>query len=232
MLGKAASEANQILDKVDNFKYFALLGTFVMMLDSALIYIHNTSLLTMSWNEIDSKITIGETLAFTCFFSLYITFIVTTIRISISSIVYVLPIKVRTFFNSDTSSAQSKRDCIHICRLESLAVRTNNSTAYEIVKTRRQDIDSHFQLERYCLAFLVASIVNWLTSSQEAQSLFSVMSFVSDMNDTSPIETTKILFGSLLYIGIFKIGVLDGCGVIYDNSDRDYVYLPKDHELS
>lgn len=230
MFGKAASEANQILDKVDNFKYFALLGTFVMMLDSSLIHIHNTSLLAMKWNDLDSKITIGEALSFICFFSLYITFIVTSIRIFISIIVSVLPIKVWEFFNSDISNTPSKNNHIHIWELESIAVKTNNSTAYDVVKARRQDINSNFQLERYCLAFLVASIVNIIISTEEVKSLFYVIFFISDMNNTSPIETVKILLGSLLYFGMFKIGVLHGCGFISDNYDRNYVYLPKYNE--
>lgn len=228
MLSKAASEANQILSKIDDFKYFVLLGTFVMMLDSALIYSNNISLLKIKWSEVESTITIGDALVFICFFSLYITFIITTIRLSILAIASILPLSIRGLFNSDKSTMPSKQNYVSIWKLKSIAIRTNNPIAYDVLKTKQQSKDSRTQLERYCLAFLVASVVNIFSSAEEVKSLITTMSLITDMNDMTPIESIKFLLCCLLYLGMFKIGVLDGCGFIYDHSDEYYVYLPKD----
>lgn len=232
MLGKAASEANQILNKVDDFKYFMLLGTFVMMLDSALIHSSNVSLLEIKWSDVDSTITIGDALVFICFFSLYITFIVTGIRIFISGLALALPEKISAFLNSDSYNPPARNEYVYTWDLESTAIRKNNAIAYEAAKSKRREMDSQTQLERYCLAFLVSSIVNYFTSSTEIKSLFVTLSYISDFNNPTAIETIKMVLGSILYFGMFKIGVLDGCGFIYGDSNRDRIYLKKDSGLS
>lgn len=231
MLGKAASEANQILNKVDDFKYFVLLGTFVMMLDSTLIKANNISLLKMTWSDIESNVTIGNSLVFICFFSLYITFITTTIKFCFLGIAMSLPSKIFMFFNSTSIDRQSRRESIHVYRLESMAIRENNSIAYEAVKEKRQKKDSNRQLERYCLAFLVSSLINYYSSSDDTESVLSVLLHISDANNLTVLETIKMTLGFLLYYGLFRIGVLTGCGFICDNSDEDYIYLPKDNKI-
>ncbi|MFC5707600.1 hypothetical protein [Aeromonas eucrenophila] len=232
MLEKTASEANKILDKADDFKYFVLLGTFIMILDSSLIQANNISLLNMTWGDIELKITIGDILVFICFFSLYITFIITTIKFCILGIAMSLPTKILMFFNSTSVDRQPRRECIHVSRLKSMAIRENNSIAYDVVKEEQKEKDSNRQLERYCLAFLVASLVNYFAGSDKTESVLSVLFYISDINNPTFFESIKMVLGSLLYFGIFRIGVLIGCGFIYDTSDRDYIYLPKDNELS
>lgn len=231
MLGKVASEANQILNKVDDFKYFVLLGTFVMVLDSALIQAKNISLLKMTWSDIELSITIGNALVFICFFSLYITFITTTIKFCLLGIAMSLPSKIFMLFNPTSVDRQSRRESIHVHHLKSMAIRENNSIAYEVVKEKRQKKESNRQLERYCLAFLISSLTNLFSNSNETESVLSVLISISDVNAPTALETIKMTLGAVLYYGIFRIGVLTGCGFICENSDEDYIHLPNDNKV-
>lgn len=230
MLEKVANEANQLLSKIDDFKYFVLLGTFILMLDSTLITHSNASLLRLSWNEVDKTFTMGSALAFICFFSFYITFIVATARILIIAIVSFIPFGIINFFKSNSSAVEPRKDLKNIWELRTMAIKNNNAVAYEAFKEKQQKKDSNNKLEQYCLAFLIASIINLFSSSEEAESLIITMTSITNMNDMSPIENIKFILTCLLYLGIMKIGILDGCGFTYSYTEDNYIYLPRDNK--
>lgn len=228
MVSETAEKTNQILDKVDNFQYFVLLGTFTMMLDSALIYVNGISVLSVSWNYINTNITIGSALTFICFFSLYISYIVTGLQQFVSAILISLPHGTWDIFNpsKDYCNKPSNEEYIYVSDLKSYAIKNNNAVALEVVNSKRDEVYSTHQIERYSFAFLIASVINWAVSTDSNNSIFTKFFYFSFKDDLIVTDTIKFTLGCFLYMTIFYLGVIRGSGLVDTWNDNYKIYLP------
>ncbi len=232
MSDKTISTVNGFLSKVDNFKYFVLVGTFTMMLDTAFIYAKGVSLLDVNWNYINTSTTIGDVLVFLCLFSLFITFVSSTLIYIIRTIYFSLPSGVWVFFNPSTDRNHPyKNDYISVDRLRSNAIKNNNNVAYMAANEKCLETSSTEQLERYSFSFLIASFINWIIGNNDIESIIMPFFIFSEKSDLFSFDTTKAILTTILYISVSYLGVVRGCGIVKNSIYEDRIYI-ENHNMN
>lgn len=227
---KSVVEASHSLGKIDSFKYFAFLSAFTLMLDIFLVYQQGISVLDLNLGFISENISIGNTLVFVCIFSLFNTFFVSSVRILISTAYFSLPLSVWRFFNPSEQHKVSTDDKIFLWDLRSFALKNDNSVALQMAKEKTIEVNSEKQLERYSLSFLLLSAISWFFESENTSTLVQIILSVPEGNSFFSERTMIIFFAYFLYISVFYLGVIRGCGFISSELGDQEVYIVK-HEI-
>lgn len=214
------------LDKARDFRFFALLASFVFFLDFALITFKNIPLTQLTYESIKSDFYFGEMLVFFILFAFLLSFIVPFIRHANRFLIFLLPSKFTQLFESDDFKYSNREDFVYIWRLEKFAVKNNNAVAYRYCKEKEEETDKTRQMEFFCLAFLVTSVLDFCAYTVNNEALFSaLLPFFN--SEQKPYFADALIAMSLycLYIFCFYWGVVRGSSLIYRRTE-DMVYFP------
>lgn len=225
MVAKEAIEsANSFLKKANDFKYFALLGTFILILDSALVEYYDTPLIRFTLESAKEKVSLGAILLFLGFFTLYISFAVGALRYSMFFLITLLPYKFTAIFNDHEKYKCKSDHYISESDLKKYAIHNDNNVAYSYLLAWQQSESDTKLLEHYSLAFLAASILN-IAAFFDSNEV--VLGFLLNINQNAglfSVETIVIILSTLLYGSLFYLGVLRGCGLIYSPFKKIFLY--------
>ncbi|PCH63530.1 MAG: hypothetical protein COC09_05695 [Gammaproteobacteria bacterium] len=78
-MGKILTAINNQLDKAKDFRYFALLGSFVLFADALSILILNTALIDIGYKQLTQEINFGGILICFTLFAFFVSFFCATI---------------------------------------------------------------------------------------------------------------------------------------------------------
>ena len=215
--------ANSFIKKANDFKYFVLLGTFILVLDSALVGYYDTPLIKFTFETAKEKLSLGGILLFLGFFTLYISFAVGALRYSLIFLITSLPCKFTALFNNPEKYSYESEHFISESDLKKYAIHNDNSVAYSYLLSWQQSESDIKLLEHYSLAFLVASILNAAASDSNDV----VLGFLLNINQNAgffSIETIVVILSALLYGSLFYLGVLIGCGLIHVPNNGIFIY--------
>ena len=217
---------NNILQKANDFKYFALLGSFVLILDIALVMYYDVALMDLSFERIKNDLSVGSVLIFFAMFSLFISFVVGSIRTLLTSIFCIVPSKVRIFFsNNDFYEKGEEKHYLTSTELKKIAIKNNNNVAYLMYLNWQEEKKSEKLLEQYSLAFLMASILNIFVSTESDNTLLSSL-FLRSYNLSEPsVDYLILILITMLYLGFINIGLIRGCGLAIRNYGKDRFYI-------
>lgn len=218
---------NSILDRASDFKYFVLLATFLLFLDSTLILYgaDGSSLQSVTFKALKDEFMVGSILLFICLFCLFLSFISKTLQYIVTMLLFLIPNKVWLFLS--LKERTEKFDNINFVRptiLLNFAIKNNNKVAYEeyLSWKRRQD-DRSFS--DYSFSFLIVSAWNgyaWLTRDEGI--LSNLLSLDTDFSIFT-VDIYVLTFTIILYFALFFFGIFVGCGII-ENNEENKISLP------
>jgi len=219
----AIETANHFLNKAADFKYFALLGAFILVLDSALVAYYDLPLLALTVGEVKDKVSVGACLVFLAVFTLFISFVVSAIKYILIVIFSLLPVSFSNFFNSKDSFSPDKNHYVDESKLLKYSIEKDNQVAYSVYKLR-QDLKKGDQLlEHFSLAFLLASVINIVVATKADGIVLGVLLNIDTSSGVFSTESMLFTFSMILYACLFYLGVMRGCGLIYSSSDHFYM---------
>ncbi len=215
--------ANGILSKANDFKYFVLLGTFILFLDSSLIFYKNTALINLNISYLKDNISVGSILIFLCLFCLFVSFVVGTIRMMLSALIYMIPYEWSALFRLDSYSKIDYDNYISSSDLKTFAITNNNQVAYDAYLNWKSENTSKL-LEHYSLSFLLASTLNLLAWFKSDDAILNILFSIDSNANLLSVDTFIMMLSSILYIALFYLGVIVGCGLTFDRLSH-YIYL-------
>lgn len=214
---------NGVLTKANDLRYFVLLGTLILFLDSSLIFYKDYALVDLKASDLKDDITIGSILIFVCFFCLFVSFVVGSMKIFISGIFQLVPYNWISFLHSSEHSEIDYDNFISSSDLKKYSIVNNNQVAYNAYldwKNRKSD----GLLEHYSLAFLLASLLNLLAWMQSEDAVLNILFSIDSGASILSADTLVLTLSTLLYMALFYLGVIVGCGLKYDRLE-DYIFL-------
>lgn len=214
---------NGVLTKANDLRYFVLLGTLVLFLDSSLILYKDSALVDLSVSDLKDDITIGSILIFICFFCLFVSFVVGSTKVLISGIFQLIPYGWTSIFNTSEYSRIDYDNFISSSDLKRYAIINNNRVAYTAYldwKNKKSD----GLLEHYSLAFLLASLLNLFAWVQSENAVLNILFSIDGDASILSADTLVLTLSTLLYVALFYLGVILGCGLKYDRLE-DYIFL-------
>jgi hypothetical protein len=220
----AIETANHFLNKAADFKYFALLGAFILVLDSALVAYYDLPLLKLTVGEVNDKVSVGACLIFLAIFTLFVSFVVSAIKYILIVLFSLLPVSCSNFFNSKGSFSLDKNHYVDESKLLKYSIEKDNQVAYSVYKSRQDVKNSDQFLEHFSLAFLLASLLNIVVATKGDG---IVLGFLLNIDTNAGVFSTESMifsFSLILYACLFYLGVMRGCGLIYSSSDHFYMY--------
>ncbi len=220
--GKVFNTINSQLDKAKDFRYFAMLASFLFFLDFTLINLKGYSLSQVSYETIKNHLEIGDVLMFLALYAFFVSFAVPFSKYILWFVSRIIPFKILYFFHHDDLDGVNPNDYFYLHQLKSFAVKNNNSVAYKYYNDLLDDINKDDQLNYFCLAFLIATSLDILAYFENKDALFSVLiPFFDESNNTfGRAAITLILY--TLYVFCFYLGVVRGCGFSLHKNDKLY----------
>jgi hypothetical protein len=170
-----------------------------------------------------SEVNIGKIFIFFCLFAFFLSFFVPMIQYSIKWTVRILvPFKWLYFFYHDSWKDVSPTDYYYDYQLKHYAIKTDNSTAYKHYQGIMASQSDTEKLFIYCLAFLVATLLNFYAYTMNNNALFSVFIVFFNDNRDSLLDGVFTLPFYALYIFCFYFGVIRGCGISLHDENKYY----------
>lgn len=226
-MDKVLSYVNQIMDRADSFNYFVFLSTFVIFLDGILLYEKGISVYDLNFSYIKSNVTIGSFLVFLCVYSMFMAVVVTGSKYIISQIVLALPtIEWLQTSNYDGYRNAYTENYISTSRMRTYAIKNDNAVAFRMVAEKQQEKRNLLNLEKNCFAFLMASIFSLIVGLGEVSSLVVCMFTFSSIADIFSFESLKAILVGAVYLTMFYVGVIRGCGIQITHIYNDDIYFP------
>ncbi|MBY6223545.1 hypothetical protein [Ferrimonas balearica] len=223
MTSKTMSETNSLMANVDKSEYLALVGTFTILADAALVHFKGMSIITITSSTMMKNISIGNGLVFLCFFSLFVV-LISPFSQWVTRYV-MIELNAWKLFPNEIRNKHHRKDKIFISEFRAYAIRENNSVADTMIRKREQQKLSRYRLERYAFSFLLATLINILVSHSDVSSI----SWLIWNKITSADATIESLFITLTTFIVIMVttwwGVVSGCCLISYPSD-DYFYVP------
>ena len=217
-------KVNGQLEKAKEFRYFALLSTFVFFLDFCLVIFHKSHISALSYKSIAGDYKLGQILLFFAFFTFFMSFVVPLTQYFLRFISMLLPYKVYSFFSDDQWKDVKPKDYFYLYQLERYAIKNSNSIAYEYYKTLVSEKEKEYQLNYFCLALTISVALNCYAYFVNKNALFSwFIPFFSENQSSfssgliSFVLWVFVLFS--LYLGVIRAG-----GFSLSVSDR--IYFP------
>lgn len=213
-----------VLTKANDLRYFVLLGTLVLFLDSALIFYKGRALIDLRVSDLQGEITLGSILIFICFFCLFISFVVGAVRILIAALSQFIPYRVISFLNGSEWSRIDHDDFISSSDLKKYSIINNNQVAYNAYLDWRNKRSDRL-LEHYSLAFLLASLLNLFAWMKSEEAVLNILFSLDGDASIFSADALVLMLSTLLYMALFYFGVIVGCGLKY-NRLEGYIFLP------
>lgn len=226
-MDKIVTSVNNLIETANNFSYFVFLSTFVIFLDSVLIHSSGISIYELKWNYIESKFSIGSILVFLSMFSLFMAVIVSTCQIILFQFVLSLPRWLRVHH---TFQEKNDPDYLSLERLRIYAIKNDNSIANSIMKEKKAEIRARFDLEKQCFGFMLASLLSYIVGFYEHNSIVFQLFMFSGDGDLFSFSTLKSILVGLVYIIMFYLGIVRGCGFETFDFGFDKVYFPQSNK--
>ena len=155
---ESIKSTTSILQKANDFKYFALLGSFILILDATLATYYDVALIDLSFEIIKKDFSIGVVLIFFAMFSLFISFIVGTVRYILTIIFLLIPYKVISFIdNNDYYGKFEKEHYLTSSELKRYAIKNNNNVAYSVYLKWQEEKKSESQGKRIKIIFQITA---------------------------------------------------------------------------
>lgn len=217
--------ANGILNKANDFKYFVLLGTFILFLDSSLIFYKDIALINLKISYLKDHVSVGSILIFLCLFCLFVSFVVGAIRMMISAFICMLPSKWTELFQADHHIKIDRGNYIASSDLKKFAILNNNQVAYDAYLNWKSESTNKL-LEHYSLSFLLASVFNLLAWFKSEEAVLNILFSIDSKASILSADIFILLLSFILYLVLFYLGVIVGCELTYDRF-KNYIYLYK-----
>lgn len=226
--GDAIEKVNGQLEKAKEFRYFALLASFVFFLDFSLIVFYGESLSRLSYASVSTNFQLGHVLLFFALFTFFMSFTVPLVQSLLRLLSAVMPDKFFFIFYRDQWRNIKPKDYFYLSHLERYAVRSGNSVAYEYYKSLAAEREKDIQLYYFCLALLLAVSLDAYAYTKSSNALFAwLIPFFSDNQlSLSGAFVSLSLWPLVLFCLYF--GVVKGCG--FSSSSTDRVFFP-DHKF-
>ena len=159
------------LEKAREFRYFALLATFVFFLDFSLVVFHKSHISALSYKSIVSDYKLGQVLLFFMIFTFFMSFIVPLIQYLLRFISMLLPYKILSFFGNDQWKNIEPKDYFYLYQLERYAIKNSNAVAYEYYRSLVSE--KEHQLEFFCLSLIISVALDCYAYFVNKNALFS-----------------------------------------------------------
>ncbi len=208
------------LEKAKEFRYFALLASFVFFLDFCLIVFRDQPLIGLTYSSAASDIPFGHVLLFFCMLAFFMSFVVPLVRMMITFLGFFIPYKAYEFFSYEDRHARKLEDFFYLEDLMRYAVRRDSAIAYDYYQSLVAEQKKDNLLNYFCLALLLAAGADVYAYSQDGRALVGfLVIFFSD----SEVAFWKLLISGALWalIGFcLYFGVIRGCGLTLDLDNR------------
>lgn len=211
---------NAKLDKAKDFRYFALLASFLLFLDFSLVIFLDHSLTQVTYNLAKERFRIGQMLIFLALFAFFLSFVVPFIQHIIRVAALLVPFSWLNYFHYDEWRGVSPNNYVRVSELGKLAVKNNNSVLYSYYKELVAEQDREKQLNYICLAFLVTALFDVYAYFDNANALVSALFIFFDENKDSFWAGLVALPLYALCLFCFYFGVIRGGGFSLRETDR------------
>ncbi|MRX27283.1 hypothetical protein [Kangiella sp. HZ709] len=219
---KIVKTTNSQLDKAKDFRYFAMLASFLFFLDFSLIIFYEKALTQVTFDFLTTGLNFGHILIFLCLFAFYLSFCVPLVQWLLRVIAYLIPFKILYFFHNDKWKDISHEDTFYTSELKEFAIKNNNSIAYNYHNELVEDSYRDSQLEHFCLAFLISILLNYYAYNDSKQALISnLMPFFKDSIEPFVTQLLAFCFYALIVL-CFYFGVIRGGGFSLDLRGKYY----------
>lgn len=225
---KTLDKVNGQLEKAKEFRYFALLASFVFFLDSTLILLRGEPLSRLSYSSLATDIPLGQVLLFFALFTFFMSFIVPLVQVLLSLLSFAVPYKVYDFFYSEQWKDKKPKDYFRLHQLKRYAVRTGNAVAYDYYKSLVTGRHKDALLNYFCLALVLAVSMNAYAYMWNDAALFAALIYYfTDNNVTFGAGCVSLSLWALIAFCLY-FGIIRGCG--FSLTDNDKFYFPN-HEF-
>ncbi|HEB70265.1 MAG TPA: hypothetical protein ENI88_11695 [Desulfobulbus sp.] len=221
---KSIEKVSGQLEKAREFRYFALLATFVFFLDFSLVVFHKSHISALSYKSIASDYKLGQVLLFFTIFTFFMSFVVPLTQYLLRFISMLLPYKILSFFGDDQWEDIEPKDYFYLYQLERYAIKNSNAIAYEYYKSLVSEKDKEHQLEFLCLALTISVALDCYAYFVNKNALFSwFIPFFSDNHLLFPNSIIALFLWALVLFSLY-LGVIRAGGFSLSVSDR--IYFP------
>ena len=221
---RLAEKLSASLDKARDFRYFALLATFVLFADFALVVFAGQPLSQLTYQGMTETLGIGNVLIFIIMFAFFLSFVVLFFQYMLRIVSLMMPISWLGTSNYDAFQRVKPDDHFSISQLEYHAVRSGNSVAYDYYKRLREDDIESKQLNYYCLSFLLATGLDVYAYTDNTYAIFSAIVVLIDKGESIWWATLLLILLNILYLFCFYFGVI--CGGNFSIQSLRRIYFP------
>lgn len=217
-------KVNGQLEKAREFRYFALLATFVFFLDFSLVIFHESHISELSYKSIIGDYKLGQVLLFFTLFTFFMSFVVPLMQYLLRLVSMLTPYEVLSFFGDDKWRSVESKDYFYLYQLERYAIKNSDAIAYEYYKSLVSEKNKEHQLNFLCLALVLSVILNCYAYFVNEKALFSwFFPFLSGNQLSFSSSLVALVLWALvvfsLYLGVIRLG-----GFSLSVSDR--IYFP------
>ena len=224
MSDRILSFTSSLIEKSRDFRYFGLICSLALILDSALAYSLGSSLYEFRLSDFGKNIGTGNLILFLVLFSFYLSFVVPLIKHSIFWSSQLIPYKVSSFlWPPEEHDTDTRKNYLRSNELKAYAIKKDNNVAYNVYLEEFKNNEEQDSLCYFSLSLLVSSCINIsLSYDVEHTIIKSVLSLASSEVGFSSIVVSAIL--TLLFMFCFYLGVIIYCGLSPKDRDRIYMY--------
>ena len=215
---------NGQLEKAKEFRYFALLASFVFFLDFCLVVFSESYISALSYNTIAGDYKLGYVLLFFALFTFFMSFVVPLVQLLLRFISTSIPSKVLSFFSDDQWKNIKPKDYFYLYQLERYAIRNDKAIAYDYYKSLVLAKEKEYQLNYFCLALTISVILNCYAYFKSEKALFSwFIPFFADNQLSFSSAVVSLALWALVLFSLY-FGVVKGGGFSLSSTDR--IYFP------
>ncbi len=215
------SFTSSLLEKTQDFRYFGLIFSFCLMLDSALSYHLGSSLMHFKLSDFGEKVSIGSFLLFLVSFSFLLAFIIPVIKQFLTLVFLVIPWEIRGFFLKKHDPTE-KDHYLSYSEIESFAIKEDNKVAYQIYLNEIKSEENYNNLCYFCLTLLVAVPINLVVTYNSEHTIGNYIQTLINA-DPSFLVVIQWLFFSILFMYCVYLGVIVYCGL--SSTDRRKIFI-------
>jgi hypothetical protein len=169
---EAMGKVNSQLEKAKEFRYFALLSTFIFFLDFCLVVFHKSHISILSYASMANDYNIGQIILFFALFTFFMSFVVPLVKYLLIFSSALLPYTVISFFSNESRERIDPNDYFYLSQLERYAIKNNNAIAYEYYKSLTSEKEKENQLNYFCLSLTISICLNCYAYFQNEKAIF------------------------------------------------------------
>lgn len=217
-------KVNGQLEKAREFRYFALLSTFVFFLDFSLVIFHESHISALSYKSIIGDYKLGQVILFFALFALFMSFVVPLMQYLLRLVSMLMPYTILSYFYYDKWKGVEPKDYFYLYQLERYAIKNSDSIAYEYYKYLVSEKNKEDQLSFLCLALILSVVLNCYAYFVNEDALFSwFIPFLSGDRLSFSSSIVALVLWVLVVFSLY-LGVIRAGGFSLSVSDR--IYFP------